>query len=341
MVKIELYKGENIHSIIADSTFSDGQFPWNIPFNSQPGIDYKIKIKSIENNNILDFSDQYFTIYGNEITINSPNGGESWRSGTTHDILWLDNVNDMVILKLYKSDTLYSIIDSSTFSDGQFPWRIPTSIEPGDDYKVSVSSLDDPALIDLSDSSFSLYRSEITVMSPNGSETWKSGSSYDITWSDNIGAMVIIELYKDDKFYSVIDSSTFSDGQIPWDIPASIDTSSDYKIKLTSVNDSTIYDYSDSAFTIYRVPDMFVLYQNYPNPFNSSTKIKYGIPKDKKVLLEVFDILGQRISKLVDNEQKAGYYEISFSVNGLASGIYLFRIVAGDYIKMKKMVLLK
>jgi len=58
-------------------------------------------------------------------------------------------------------------------------------------------------------------------------------------------------------------------------------------------------------------------------------------------LLEIFDIIGQRVKILVDEEKEAGYYQVSFSSTGLSSGIYLYRIVSGDFVQMKKMILLK
>ena len=101
----------------------------------------------------------------------------------------------------------------------------------------------------------------------------------------------------------------------------------------------------------------YILYQNYPNPFNANTKIDYEIKHHSFVRLMVYDIKGELISILVNKEQNAGYYEVEFSsssiknpessINGLASGIYLYRIeVIGDgnipiYTDMKKMSLIK
>jgi hypothetical protein len=89
------------------------------------------------------------------------------------------------------------------------------------------------------------------------------------------------------------------------------------------------------------VPEYFVLYQNYPNPFNPSTKIKYSVPQSSNVVIKVFDVLGNEISTLVNEEIVAGSYEVKFNASELASGIYFYKLNAGSFVEIKKMMLLK
>jgi uncharacterized protein (UPF0218 family) len=89
------------------------------------------------------------------------------------------------------------------------------------------------------------------------------------------------------------------------------------------------------------VPIDFTLSQNYPNPFNPNTTIKYGIPERSFVELKVYDILGNQVVKLFAEEQDAGYYETSFHASKLSSGVYFYRLQAGDFVETKKMLLLK
>jgi len=91
----------------------------------------------------------------------------------------------------------------------------------------------------------------------------------------------------------------------------------------------------------YQLPEKYLLHQNYPNPFNPSTTIHYALPKDSHVKLEVFNMLGQRVSVLVDEEQPAGYYEVVFEAGMLPGGVYVYRINSGDFIDVKKLVYLK
>jgi len=88
-------------------------------------------------------------------------------------------------------------------------------------------------------------------------------------------------------------------------------------------------------------PNEFMLYQNYPNPFNPSTKIQYRLSESSKVLLKVYDLMGNEVSTLVNDVNSAGDYEISFDAVGLPSGLYFYSLSAGSFIETKKMLLLK
>jgi len=89
------------------------------------------------------------------------------------------------------------------------------------------------------------------------------------------------------------------------------------------------------------IPTRFLLSQNYPNPFNPSTVINYQLPKLSNVSLKVFDVLGREVVTLVNKEQPAGNYKVTFNAFRLSSGIYFYTLRTGDFIKTKKLVLLK
>jgi hypothetical protein len=90
-----------------------------------------------------------------------------------------------------------------------------------------------------------------------------------------------------------------------------------------------------------RLPERFALYQNYPNPFNPTTTIRYDLPAEGSVKLIVYDILGKEVATLVDNIQKAGFYEIPFSAEQFASGVYFYRLTAGSFTSVQKMMIVK
>ncbi len=85
----------------------------------------------------------------------------------------------------------------------------------------------------------------------------------------------------------------------------------------------------------------FVLSQNYPNPFNPTTVIDYTIPKESHVTLKIYDVLGQEVRTLVDQDQQVGRYSVNFNGSSLASGVYFYRLFAGNHVITKKMLLLK
>ncbi len=90
-----------------------------------------------------------------------------------------------------------------------------------------------------------------------------------------------------------------------------------------------------------RIPNFYALQQNYPNPFNPATKISYALPKTGNVTLKVYDILGREVATLVNEVKQAGIYTVDFNASNLASGVYFYRILSGDFTAVKKMVLVK
>jgi predicted outer membrane repeat protein len=85
----------------------------------------------------------------------------------------------------------------------------------------------------------------------------------------------------------------------------------------------------------------YTLYQNHPNPFNPSTKIKYQIPQLNLVTLKVYDVLGNEVATIVNEEKQAGTYEITWYAEGLPSGVYFYQLQADSFVETKKMILMK
>ena len=89
------------------------------------------------------------------------------------------------------------------------------------------------------------------------------------------------------------------------------------------------------------MPLEFVLHQNYPNPFNPSTTITYELPRASEVRLSVCDMLGREVSVLVNERRIAGSHQVAFDGTGFASGVYFYRMQAGDLVHTKRLMLLK
>jgi len=90
-----------------------------------------------------------------------------------------------------------------------------------------------------------------------------------------------------------------------------------------------------------KLPTEYRLEQNYPNPFNPSTIIKFGIPERTNVVIKIYDILGSEVITLINQEMDIGWYEVQFNASNYSSGIYIYRMQAGNYISTKKMLLVK
>jgi len=90
-----------------------------------------------------------------------------------------------------------------------------------------------------------------------------------------------------------------------------------------------------------QLPKKFELYQNYPNPFNPVTHIKYAVPKPSQVRIEIYNILGQRVRTLLNEEKPPGYYVVEFDASSLASGFYIYRMQAEGFVDIRKMIVTK
>jgi hypothetical protein len=101
-----------------------------------------------------------------------------------------------------------------------------------------------------------------------------------------------------------------------------------YEDVVTSVKDETI-------------PVSFKLEQNFPNPFNPSTTIRFAVPEKKLVQIRLYTVIGEEVLLLVNEEKEQGWYEIKLNMNSFSSGVYIYRMNAGNYVNTRKMILIK
>ncbi len=185
------------------------------------------------------------------ITVTSPNGGESWQVGTTHNITWTSTAaGSTVRIELYSGTSRYARITSSTPNDGSYSWSIPSNYLRYTNYRIRVTDIGS-GVYDQSNSYFTLvYPPTVTVTSPNGGESWQVGTTHNITWTTtNAGSTVWIGLYSGTSRYATITSSTANDGSYPWSIPSNYSPRTNYRILVTDLA-SGEYDLSYSFFTL-------------------------------------------------------------------------------------------
>jgi hypothetical protein len=116
-----------------------------------------------------------------------------------------------------------------------------------------------------------------------------------------------------------------------------------YLYRLKQIDNDGTFEYSNAVEIEIGNPNKFVLSPNYPNPFNPSTVISYQLPVNGFVSLKVFDVLGNEIATLVNEEKVAGSYNVQFKINSVqfGSGVYFYRLQSGDFVESRKMVILK
>ena len=150
--------------------------------------------KVVTKNAVTTFDFQLNPITTSSITVTSPNGGESWKRGTTHTVTWdyTGSPGSNVKIMLYKAGTYVGTIADSaptgSGGKGSYTWPISSTGSTGSDFKVGIQSISQPAIKDMSDNYFTVTSgtttpASITVTSPNGGEIWKRGNSHTITWS--------------------------------------------------------------------------------------------------------------------------------------------------------------
>ena len=118
------------------------------------------------------------------------------------------------------------------------------------------------------------------------------------------------------------------------------DRNGDWDIYCPIINFNDSKDFGNEK-NFSEIPLTYELTQNYPNPFNPTTTINFSLPKAQNVKVVIYDLLGNEVKVLINEFKKPGYHKIMFNASNLASGIYIYRIIAGDFMQSKKMVLLK
>jgi hypothetical protein len=191
----------------------------------------------------------------------------------------------------------------------------------------------------------------VNMVSPNGGEVWSIGSENIIRWETNITDSVRLDLLYGQQIVSTLDTTFGYPSAFRWLIPTNLTPDTSYKIIITSIINSSIADTSNASFSIIPpsgietensdIPIDYELSQNYPNPFNPSTIINYQLPKSGYVSLIVFDVLGNEVAKLVEENKQSGKYEVTFDAPNLPSGVYFYTLSAGEFVSTKKMLLIK
>jgi cytoskeletal protein CcmA (bactofilin family) len=114
-----------------------------------------------------------------------------------------------------------------------------------------------------------------------------------------------------------------------------------YSYRLKQIDNDGQFEYSKTIEVDFNTPNKFELSQNYPNPFNPSTTIRFDLPEASIVKLRIFNILGQEIRTLVNQFKESGTHTINFNASELNSGMYIYKIEAGNFVQTRKMTLLK
>lgn len=258
--KLKLYKGGVFHSLIEDEIVGS-TYNWTIPDDGSitSDVDYKVRVSCMNDDAIEDFSDNNFAITeagAGSITVLQPNDpGIIWAKGDSYLISWTDDITANVDIELWKAGVFNSTI-AIDISGSSYVWTIPNGTASANTYKVKIKSHTDANTYDFSNNFFTINPhgggTTITVLQPNDAGiTWLKGSTYSISWIDNVPGTVKVSLYKAGALHSVLALNVVGT-TYNWTIPndGSIVSASDYKIRVSSTADGTYEDFSNNDFSI-------------------------------------------------------------------------------------------
>lgn len=283
------------------------------------------------------------------LRVTSPPAGGGWIHDTEHYIIW-EAWNVSAIDIEFSSDDGQSWTEIATGVDdslGSYQWTTPSDTA-GKCY-IRITDVSDSTIVDMNNAPFSIvFTPELTLESPSGGDTLVSGQLTHISWSavtvDSIA--VYYSANNGDSWNTIEQSLDAHNSPYTWLVPDN--ASDECLLKIIDVSDSLICDVSDSVFSIISstgitedIPERFELSNAYPNPFNPTTTIEYALPNNSHVRLTIYNLMGQEVVVLVNEECHAGYYSVNWNATGLSSGVYFYRIEAGDFRRTKKMVLMK
>jgi hypothetical protein len=357
--------GATYPTTIATGEANDGVYSWQV--EGPPTTQARIKVIAHDaaGNDGEDASDADFEITDGEVpqvTVTSPNGGESWDIDSFFDVQWIatDNVGVTSIDILLSSDggaTYPHTIATGEANDGVYSWHV--DVAPTAQARVKVIAYD-AALNsgeDASDADFEITDGEapqVTVVAPNGGEVIDIDSFFDVQWiaTDNIGVTSIDILLSSDggaTYPHTIATGEANDGVYSWYVDVEATTEARIKVVALDAEGNSGEDVSDADFEVYdpqagiaeqEIPSGVVIAGATPNPFTERTSVRFGIPNDGHVRLGVYDVSGREVATLADGDYAAGYHSVEWQVgSATGTGVYFIKLRSGSEELTRKVVI--
>ncbi len=249
-VRIRLYKGAVLSRTISSSTPNDGSFVWKVPASQALGANYRIRINSTTAAE-SDWSNSFFTIAAAPLVTYPNASGIAVDHGARLAIQWQDFPAGNVKIDLLRWGAFVQTIAASAANDGAFNWKVlPVCSFTGNGFKIRISSVPNPTVVDSSDRNFTVNSVPI-VLAPNArAATYSRGTSMNIYWCGFTGLYVKIELLRSGAVVETINGLAGNSGAYSWVPPAPTAVASDYRVRITSTSAPTERDASDYLFSI-------------------------------------------------------------------------------------------
>ena len=289
--------------------------------------------------------------------VTSPNTSVTWQGNTLQTITW-DVANTSVapvnaaevniLLSIDGGNTFTEILASNIPNDGTEQLQIPNL--PTTEARIKVEAAAN-VFFDISNENFTIEDNpipvELTAFFVIGIEegallkwttvTETNNAGFSIEKSTNNKEFTEISFVEGMGTKTEITDYSYTDKNVKAGI---------YYYRLKQIDLDGSFNYSNSVEVDINAPTAFILSQNYPNPFNPSTNIKFSLPVDSKVAINLYNTLGEKVDVLVDKELSIGHHELNFNASSLSNGIYYYTINAQGkdgsiFVSTKKMVLMK
>jgi photosystem II stability/assembly factor-like uncharacterized protein len=256
--------GSSWKVIITSTSASTGSYTWTVP--NVPSSWCFVKISDATNPTTTSISASQFNIFSRSLSLTSPVGGELWRTGSVQNITWSQGNIDSVHIELTTDNgkTWSNVIAKLPGAVSSYPWLVPNTTSTL--CKIRISNLANTAIRDTSDSTFTIYHPAITLLSPNGGESWVEGTSHTVTWNSNNVTNVNLE-YSADKgvtWTSIATKITATTGSYAWTLPYLV--SKNCKVRISEDGNSVLWDTSATTFSITKA----ILYSSDTLAFGST-----------------------------------------------------------------------
>lgn len=354
-LEFSLNNGRNWEKMAAvRNSRNNSRYDWQLPEVASDSV--LVRISDVSDSAVADVSDAVFRIVRTTLTLTAPNGGEIWMAGSQQSITWISDggIDSVKIEYTLNHGQVWNAIAASAPNTGSYLWTLPETESTA--ALIYISDAADNSPSDISDGVFTIAAETLTLLSPNGGETWESGHFYDIEWSGSETISQVKLEYSLDNgrtWNTIADSLPNNDGY-SWLTPAI--NSDSVLVRISDTSDGSPFDVSDEVFSITIVdgvvetdsgiPEHFELSQNYPNPFNIETKLIFAVPKASHVRLSVYNTKGELVRTIHAGELGPGRYTAVWDGRNdagqiVASGAYVYRVQIGHWQAARKMSLIK
>ena len=288
--------------------------------------------------------------------VTQPNTTVTWQGNTTYTITWnvantsvapvnVTQVN--ILLSTDGGNNFTEVLSSNTANDGTEDIFLPNL--PTTQARIKVEAVGN-VFFDLSNSNFTIQ--DFVPVELTAFFALKVEDGVLLKWTtatENNNSGFVIERSSNKLDFTEV---AFVDGQgtttdvTDYEYTDRISKPGEYSYRLKQIDFDGTFTYSNVVATEVNGPAVFVLSQNYPNPFNPSTMIKFSLPVDSRVSIELFNTLGEKVDELTNSDYSIGSHEINFDASNLSNGVYYYKINAtgvdgSSFVSTKKMILMK